>query len=212
MWHYKQRKHQEVLIEWLCHPICMLYHNFAFLLNKWEWRMERLLSRRRGWQLFLLLDADTSPSTGPDRPRWRKNSEANMIYCQLNLIKADFQEKHRFGKLSQTFYICTVMSFSYFSGFKCGIWESGILYFVQRKWNMAWGQHIYSIRRSFWDMLFIEGIHPKNWTPWITESADHFEFHVEILSENAKTIKITLFAELRLPFPPNYVRHCLHFR
>ena len=37
---------------------------------------------------------------------------------------------------------------------------------------------------------------PKRWFPRLQESADNFEFSAERLSENAKSIKITLFAEL----------------
>ena len=39
-------------------------------------------------------------------------------------------------------------------------------------------------------------IHPKRWFLRLQESADNFEFSAERLSENAKSIKITLFAEL----------------
>ena len=39
-------------------------------------------------------------------------------------------------------------------------------------------------------------IHPKRWFPRFQESADNFEFSAERLSENAQSIKITLFAEL----------------
>ena len=39
-------------------------------------------------------------------------------------------------------------------------------------------------------------MHSKSWIRWIQKSADDFEFSAERLSENAKSIKITLFAEL----------------
>ena len=36
-------------------------------------------------------------------------------------------------------------------------------------------------------------IHPKRWCPQCQDSADNFEFSAERLSENAKSIKITLY-------------------
>ena len=41
-------------------------------------------------------------------------------------------------------------------------------------------------------------IHSKSWISWIEKSADDFEFSAERSSENTKSIKITLFAELLL--------------
>ena len=40
------------------------------------------------------------------------------------------------------------------------------------------------------------GILPKSESPGSPDSADNFEFSAERLSENAKSIKITLFAQL----------------
>ena len=45
-------------------------------------------------------------------------------------------------------------------------------------------------------------IHPEGWIPRIPESADNFNFSTERLSENAKTINITLFAELLAVISP----------
>ena len=49
-------------------------------------------------------------------------------------------------------------------------------------------------------------IHPKRWFSWLQNSADNFEFSAERLSENAKSIKITLFAELLTVIFPIYVQ------
>ena len=49
------------------------------------------------------------------------------------------------------------------------------------------------------------GIHSKIWIIWIQKSADDFEFSAEGLSENAKSIKITLVAELLTVISPIYV-------
>ena len=54
-------------------------------------------------------------------------------------------------------------------------------------------------------------IHPKRWFPRFQESADNFEFSAERLSEIAKSIKITLFAELLTVISPNYVQSLLNF-
>ena len=53
-------------------------------------------------------------------------------------------------------------------------------------------------------------IHPKRWFPRFQESADNFEFSAERLSENAKSIKITLFAELLTAISPIYVQSLLN--
>ena len=52
----------------------------------------------------------------------------------------------------------------------------------------------------------IRGIHSKSWIRWIQKSADDFEFSAKRLSENAKSIKITLFAELLTVISPIYVQ------
>ena len=51
-----------------------------------------------------------------------------------------------------------------------------------------------------------KNIHSKSWIRWIQKSADDFEFSAERLSENAKSIKITLFAELLTVISPIYVQ------
>ena len=53
-------------------------------------------------------------------------------------------------------------------------------------------------------------IHRKRWFPRFQESADNFEFSAERLSENAKSIKITLFAELLTAISPIYVQSLLN--
>ena len=53
-------------------------------------------------------------------------------------------------------------------------------------------------------------IHSKSWIRWIQKSADDFEFSAERLSENAKSIKITLFAELLTVISPIYVQSLLN--
>ena len=58
------------------------------------------------------------------------------------------------------------------------------------------------------DLIFI---HSKRWFPRFQESADNFEFSAERLSEIAKSIKITLFAELLTVISPNYVQSLLNF-
>ena len=55
-----------------------------------------------------------------------------------------------------------------------------------------------------------EVIHPKRWFPRFQESADNFEFSAERLSENAKSIKITLFPELLTAISPIYVQSLLN--
>ena len=55
-----------------------------------------------------------------------------------------------------------------------------------------------------------KSIHPKRWFPRFQESADNFEFSAERLSENAKSIKITLFAELLTAISPIYVQSLLN--
>ena len=57
----------------------------------------------------------------------------------------------------------------------------------------------------------VPAIHPKRWFPRFQESADNFEFSAERLSEIAKSIKITLFAELLTVISPNYVQSLLNF-
>ena len=49
-------------------------------------------------------------------------------------------------------------------------------------------------------------IHSKSWISWMEKSADDFEFSAERLSENPKSIKITLFAELLMVISPIYVQ------
>ena len=53
-------------------------------------------------------------------------------------------------------------------------------------------------------------IHPKSWILWIPESTDNFEFSAEGLSENTKSIKITLFVELLTVISPIYVQSLLN--
>ena len=53
-------------------------------------------------------------------------------------------------------------------------------------------------------------IHLKRWFPRFQDSADNFEFSAERLSENAKSIKITLFAELLTAISPIYVQSLLN--
>ena len=48
------------------------------------------------------------------------------------------------------------------------------------------------------------------WFLRLQESADNFEFSAERLSENAKSIKITLFAELLTAISPIYVQSLLN--
>ena len=55
-------------------------------------------------------------------------------------------------------------------------------------------------------LVVILYIHSKSWIRWIQKSADDFEFSAERLSENAKSIKITLFAELLTVISPIYVQ------
>ena len=54
--------------------------------------------------------------------------------------------------------------------------------------------------------LMHTGIHSKSWISWMEKSADDFEFSAERLSENAKSIKIMLFAELLTVISPSYVQ------
>ena len=61
------------------------------------------------------------------------------------------------------------------------------------------------------ELLSCRNIHPKRWFPRFQESADNFEFSAERLSEIAKSIKITLFAELLTVISPNYVQSLLNF-
>ena len=58
--------------------------------------------------------------------------------------------------------------------------------------------------------IYILSIHPKRWFPRFQDSADNFEFSAERLSENAKSIKITLFAELLTAISPIYVQSLLN--
>ena len=68
------------------------------------------------------------------------------------------------------------------------------------------------ITGQFGDFTWHPGlIHPKRWFPRFQESADNFEFSAERLSEIAKSIKITLFAELLTVISPNYVQSLLNF-
>ena len=53
-------------------------------------------------------------------------------------------------------------------------------------------------------------LHSKSWISWMEKSADDFEFSAERLSENAKSIKITLFAELLTAISPIYVQSLLN--
>ena len=73
------------------------------------------------------------------------------------------------------------------------------------------------IHMPFWgevDSIFtffcMQAIHPKRWFPRFQDSADNFEFSAERLSENAKSIKITLFAELLTAISPIYVQSLLN--
>ena len=50
------------------------------------------------------------------------------------------------------------------------------------------------------------GILSKSESPGSPDSADCFEFSAERLSENAKSIKITLFAELSTVISPIYIQ------
>ena len=62
----------------------------------------------------------------------------------------------------------------------------------------------------WWWKPAAEVIHPKRWFPRFQDSADNFEFSAERLSENAKSIKITLFAELLTAISPIYVQSLLN--
>ena len=68
--------------------------------------------------------------------------------------------------------------------------------------NSGWSQCLHN--------CFLPGIHPKRWFPRFQESADNFEFSAERLSENAKSIKITLFAERLTAISPIYVQSLLN--
>ena len=61
-----------------------------------------------------------------------------------------------------------------------------------------------------WVSQSVTSIHPKWWFPRFQDSADNFEFSAERLSENAKSIKITLFAELLTAISPIYVQSLLN--
>ena len=50
------------------------------------------------------------------------------------------------------------------------------------------------------------GIHSNSWIRWMQKSADDFEFSAERLSENAKCIKIIVFAELLTAISSIYVQ------
>ena len=52
------------------------------------------------------------------------------------------------------------------------------------------------------------GILSKSESPGSPDSADSFEFSAERLSENAKSIKTTLLAELLTVISPFYVLYC----
>ena len=49
-------------------------------------------------------------------------------------------------------------------------------------------------------------IHSNSWIRWMQKSADDFEFSAERLSENAKCIKIIVFAELLTAISSIYVQ------
>ena len=51
--------------------------------------------------------------------------------------------------------------------------------------------------------------HPKRGMSWIEKSANCLELSAKRLAENAQTIKLTLFAELTLSFPPSHVQSML---
>ena len=71
------------------------------------------------------------------------------------------------------------------------IWEAGSLQHTNMpRSRLIWGG----------------GIHPKRWCPRCQDSAANFEFSAERLSENTKSIKITLFAELLTVIFPIYVQ------
>ena len=58
----------------------------------------------------------------------------------------------------------------------------------------------------WWCLMHVWCIHSKSWIRWMQKSADDFEFSAERLSENEKSIKITLFAELLMVISPIYVQ------
>ena len=51
-----------------------------------------------------------------------------------------------------------------------------------------------------------DSIHSNSWIRWMQKSADDFEFSAERLSENAKCIKIIVFAELLTAISSIYVQ------
>ena len=55
-------------------------------------------------------------------------------------------------------------------------------------------------------LMALFSILPKSESPQSPDSADNFEFSAERLSENAKSIKIMLFAELLTVISPSYVQ------
>ena len=57
-----------------------------------------------------------------------------------------------------------------------------------------------------WHLLGPPCILPKSESPGSPDSADSLEFSAERLSENAKSIKITLSAELLMAISPIYVQ------
>ena len=58
--------------------------------------------------------------------------------------------------------------------------------------------------------VMVSPILSKSESPGSPDSADNFEFSAERLSENAKSIKITLFAELLTAISPIYVQSLLN--
>ena len=65
---------------------------------------------------------------------------------------------------------------------------------------------IYLTGKIIYIFLARKGIHSKRSSNWSTNSADNLEFSAERLSENAKSIKITLVAELLPVISPIYVQ------
>ena len=80
------------------------------------------------------------------------------------------------------------------------------VYIQKGGFHCFWNPHVYTCIHvhiekggfhSFWNPHVYTCIHvhiQKRWIPWFLESADNFENFAERLSQNAKTIKITLVA------------------
>ena len=139
---------------------------------------------------------------------WVGCNVATLQHCNFQKTNKGYSkvQQRKFKSTTKEIQCCNVKSEELH-------WDVGQRERKGKLWNSAWTRlsREQFDRTLHWDTRedHTPGktlIHPKRWCPRCQDSADNFEFSAERLSENAKSIKITLFAELLTVIFPIYVQ------